>query len=339
MKTLAMTAMLLSLALPGAAREKTIYGGDSRLDFYEVTDAAERAAMLSAVSIFRDTALSENLFSYSVGGRPFGDESRGICPGEKFFEQRSAAFCSGTLIAPDLVLTAGHCMGDKDKPASRCEKSRFVFGFSVDKEGAAPKTVGKSDVYSCAEVKLYTHSAKGDYAVVKLDRPVRRRAAARLDVSGPPAPGDRIFTVGGPYGLPLKVVNDASVRQLSGDKAFFVTDLDTSGGNSGGGIFSAVDGRLIGVHTASWDPDLAETALPPGHGLPATDARVKAGKCRIITVLAQEEGRGKKGFSLSAIAGLAALLGGGGEGKAADMAPVTEIPAERVDLSRFGAIP
>ncbi|OGR65893.1 MAG: hypothetical protein A2X31_00915 [Elusimicrobia bacterium GWB2_63_22] len=337
MRTLTVIAVLFSLALPAAAGEKTIYGGDSRHDFYEVTDGVERAAMTAAVSIFRDTALSEGTLSYAVGGRPFGHESRAICPGERFFEQRSAAFCSGTLIAPDLVLTAGHCMGEKNKPASRCERARFVFGFSVDREGRSPSSVRKSDVYSCAEVKIYANGAGGDYAVVRLDRRVGRRTAARLHVSGPPEAGLPVFTVGGPYGLPLKVVNDAGVRSVSGDKKFFRTNLDTSGGNSGGGIFSALNGRLIGVHTASWDPDLVEVSLPPGHGLPADDARVKAGKCKLITALAQDDGNGKKGYALSAIPGLAALLRGGDKEVPTDMPPVTDIPAARADLSDFGS--
>ena len=76
-------------------------------------------------------------------------------------------------------------------------------------------------------------------------------------------------------------------------------------------------------------------------GFWADDARVKAGKCKTITALDQDGGRGKKGYVLSKIPGLAALLRGDARGagqEAVDM-PVTDIPAERADLSRFGALP
>lgn len=339
MKSLALLTLSAFLAAPAAADEygaKTIYGEDSRQDFYEVRDAVQRAAMPAAVSLFRATALRADDGRFTVGGQLFGHESRAICPGERFFEQRSAAFCSGTLIAPDLVLTAGHCMGPKNKPANRCASTRFVFGFAVTAAGRPPSAVSADDVYSCAEVKLYTYNDTGDYSVVKLDRPVSGRTPARLHTSGPPAAGDGVFTIGGPYGLPLKMVGDAEVRSVSEARTFFRTNLDTSGGNSGGGIFSARTGRLIGVHTASWDPDLVEIALPANHGLPAGDARVKAGKCKTITVLGEDDGRGKKGYSLSAIQGLAALVSGGNKDAAVDMPPVTEIPSGRADLSRFG---
>ncbi|MHB0995219.1 MAG: trypsin-like serine peptidase [Elusimicrobiales bacterium] len=333
--TLSVLALFLLPAAVLAAGEKTIYGPDSRHDFYEVRDQAQLTAMRTAVSVFRDTALREDGDDFVVGGRPFGHESRGICPGQRFFRQHSAAYCSGALIAPDLVVTAGHCMGEKNKPASRCDKARFVFGFSVDRADGLPVKVPKADVYSCAEVKIYSNGAAGDFAVVRLDRAVSGRASSRFVLTSPPAAGTAIFTVGGPYGLPLKVVDDAAVRSLSEAKTFFRTDLDTSGGNSGGGIFRASDGALVGVHTASWDPDLVETDLPAGHGLPPDDERVKTGKCKIITALGQDDGNGKKGFALSAIPGLRALIFGE-EGKAADMPPVEELPAGRGGLPGFG---
>lgn len=317
------------------AGAKTIYGADSRQDFFEVSDAAERASMGSAVSLMRDTVLEPEDGFFRVKGSIFGSARRKICPGERFFHQRGASYCSGTLIAPDLVLTAGHCMGKRNKPASRCGAARFVFGFAVEREGQLPDRIPAADVYSCAKMEIYVNGAGGDYAVVRLDRSVRDRSPARADLSGRPARGSAIFTVGGPYGLPLKVVDDAVVRTVYGSGAF-LTNLDTSGGNSGGGVFSAVDGRLIGVHTASRDPDLVEVALPPGHGLPETDARVKEGKCRTITSLPQDDGRGKKSYSLSAIPGLAALLRGGERSaEAVAMPPVETVPAASEAHSPF----
>lgn len=338
MKALSIIFLVLSLPLCAAAQNKTIYGDDSRLDFFEVTNGLERAAMNKAVSIFRATALEEDGDGFKVKGSVFGSEARRLCPGQRFFEQRGASYCSGTLIGPDLVLTAGHCMGEKYKPANRCGTARFVFGFAVERRGEVPERVSAADVYSCSKVEIYSYDGGTDFAVVRLDRAVSGRTPASIYTSELPAVGRSIFTVGGPYGLPLKVLNDASVRSVEENKGWFRTDLDSSGGNSGGGVFSSFTGLLLGVHTASFDPDLVEIALPPNHGLPETDARVKEGKCKVITRLAQDGGRGKKAYGLSAIPGLAELVTRGPSRVAVAADELPDVSSDLPDLSRFGSL-
>ncbi len=337
MKVASAILLIMSLPLSAAAGDKTIYGDDSRLDFFEVTNALERGAMMKAVSIFRATALEADGGDFKVKGSVFGSEARRLCPGQRFFEQRGGSYCSGTLIGPDLVLTAGHCMGEKNKPANRCDTARFVFGFAVENRGDVPERVAAADVYSCSKVEIYKYDGAGDFAVVRLDRPVSGRTPANIYAREMPAAGRRIFTVGGPYGLPLKVLNDARVRSVEEEKGWFRTDLDSSGGNSGGGVFSSLTGLLLGVHTASFDPDLVEIPLPAGHGLPETDARVKEGKCKVITRLEQDGGRGKKAYALSAIPGLAELVNGGPARASVSATDLPEVSSDLPDLSRFGS--
>ncbi len=337
MKALSALFLLLSLPLCAAAGSKTIYGDDSRLDFFEVTNPLERSAMMKAVSIFRATALEEEGGGFRVRGGLFGSEARRLCPGQRFMEQRGGAYCSGTLIGPDLVLTAGHCMGPKDKPADRCGSARFVFGFSVENRGDVPFRVPAADVYSCEKVEIYKYDGDGDFAVVRLDRPVAGRTPASIYTRELPAVGRRVFTVGGPYGLPLKVLNDATVRLVDERNKFFRTNLDTSGGNSGGGVFSSLTGLLLGVHTASFDPDLVEVPLPEGHGLPETDARVIEGKCKVITRLEQDGGGGKKAYGLSAIPGLAELVAGGTAKSLMGADEIPDISSDPPDLYWFGS--
>lgn len=328
---------LLAAALPALAGEKTIYGSDNRAEFYEAVIPVVRAALPAAVSLFMDTSLSETAGGYKIKSVTLGHESRRFCPGQRFLDQPVAAFCSGTLVAPDLVLTAGHCMGRKDQPPSRCGRTRFVFGYNLASAGSGPRAVARDDVYSCAMVDAYKFDGSGDYALVRLDRPVRGRRPA-VARRAPPEPGEPLFAIGGPYGLPLKVLEDAHVRSVNPAHGSFVTNLDASTGNSGGGVFSAVDGRLIGVHVASADSDRVYIPLPPGHGLPPGDARVLAGKCQVISVFAASGGSGKLAYALAAVPGFYELIGAERVGEAAAMPPVGAQASGR-DLSRFGLLP
>ena len=46
-----------------------------------------------------------------------------ICPNEKFANSNSVSACTGFLIAPDLILTAGHCFESIDD----CENKLIIF--------------------------------------------------------------------------------------------------------------------------------------------------------------------------------------------------------------------
>ena len=54
-----------------------------------------------------------------------------MCPDERFAAQPANADCSATLIAPDIMLTAGHCINS-------CGDSRFVFDYYVTAGGTLP---------------------------------------------------------------------------------------------------------------------------------------------------------------------------------------------------------
>ncbi|HBE88603.1 MAG TPA: hypothetical protein DDW67_05620 [Elusimicrobia bacterium] len=313
---LILTLLLLTAAAPDCfsqvqwTQNKTIYGPDGRLDFYQVSDPVEKAALGSAVSMFRlNAGLLPDGGYYRLTGRTLGDTYSGLCPGEPFYDQPVGAVCSGTLIAPDLVLTAGHCMAENPGLPDKCAATRFAFGFSLAAPGAPLRLIPAEEVYSCKEKVLYSYSGGRDYAVIRLDRPVSGHEPAALQFSLP-APGAPIFSIGGPYGLPLKVLEGATVRRTYDDGQFILTDIDSSGGNSGGGIFSAESGRLMAVHVHSNDPDLIRIPLPAGHGLPPEDHRVRDGHCLTAARYGTAQGNGKRAVLLKAVPGLAALLSG-----------------------------
>ncbi|PTL84207.1 hypothetical protein DAT35_12305 [Vitiosangium sp. GDMCC 1.1324] len=54
-----------------------------------------------------------------------------LCTSQRFRDDPTAAFCSGTRIDDDLVLTAGHCVTS----ANDCTNTRFVFNYDQPSAG------------------------------------------------------------------------------------------------------------------------------------------------------------------------------------------------------------
>jgi V8-like Glu-specific endopeptidase len=229
-----------ALAAPGKGPQ-VIYGNDDRQDYYEVTDAKIRGAADSTVALMKAANLTAQGATTKITSEGYGS-SYGLCSTEPYFDQETAAFCSGFLVADDLVVTAGHCISDQ----ASCNDTRFVFGFKITQKGGQPHTVPTDDVFSCKTVVHSVSVAQGeDFAVVKLDRPVTKYQPLAYRSSGKIAVGEGLRVVGYPAGLPVKIAGGAAVRSLQ--PQFLVANLDTYGGNSGSAVFNTSTGDVEGV--------------------------------------------------------------------------------------------
>jgi V8-like Glu-specific endopeptidase len=269
---------------------KSIYGSDDRLDYYEA-DAAMKGLADSVVSLWsaKDVKIADGKAALSV--MPFGVLA-GLCPGEKFADQPSGAFCSGTLVGEDIIMTAGHCVTD----ASKCADARFVFGYALKSAGEYPKAVPAGEVYSCQSIikqdldtdpgffaSVFNGGPGPDFALIKLDRKVTGHKPLPIHKKAKPAKGDRLFVIGHPVGLPLKVAGSAKVRDAS-PKYFFKADLDTFGGNSGSAVFNAGTNLIEGI-------------LVRGD----TDFVMSPAGCRVASVVPQDGGRGEAVTKISVV--------------------------------------
>ena len=226
--------------------EKVIYGDDDRKDVYQVTDPRLLRLADSTVALVqkRDVRDLGNGQS-SVTGEVYG-RSMGLCLTEPFYDQEAAGFCSGALVAPDIIITAGHCI----KTQTDCNNTQFVFGYAVKTAGVLPKNVPTSEIYSCSRIIKQVLTAGGaDFAVIQLDRrvpnhsplPVRRSQSGSSAVIA----GDNVTVIGHPSGLPTKIASGGKVRSVA--SAHFVTNLDTYGGNSGSAVFNSATGEIEGI--------------------------------------------------------------------------------------------
>lgn len=217
-----------------------IYGEDDRVDYFAASPTHQNLAD-ATVALVRSRSLERNGdridFSLSNYGR-----SMGLCPSEPFFEQDTLAFCSGSLVGEDLILTAGHCI----RSQMDCKRTSFVFGFAYTEENQAPRSADLDDVYECGDVVHTEVDSNGsDFAVVRLKRKVVGRTPLRVKRDSKAKSGDEIVVIGHPSGLPTKVAGGASVRNDAG--TYFVANLDTYGGNSGSAVFDSASGEVAGI--------------------------------------------------------------------------------------------
>jgi hypothetical protein len=237
-------AAVLRLAAPALAQVEgqVIYGDDDRIDVYQTKDARLKKLADSTVALVRASSVRSAGGAMALDTEPYG-ESMGLCKDEPFYEQPTAAFCSGSLVAPDVIMTAGHCVTSE----AACPGVKFVFGFAVKKKGEFPKTDAASDVYSCGKLLGREQVNDGsDWALIKLDRPVVGHEPLKLNLSRQIVNGTPLIVIGHPSGLPTKIAGGAAVRDASKD-GYFVANLDTYGGNSGSAVFNGQNGNVEGI--------------------------------------------------------------------------------------------
>ncbi|ACY18771.1 conserved hypothetical protein [Haliangium ochraceum DSM 14365] len=228
-------------------QDEVVYGSDDRLDVYAHGDgtlqarAAEATVALMNPSDYDDSD-PQNL---SFPGSSLGD-ARNLCSTERFLDDPTAAFCSGTLIDDDLVLTAGHCITS----SSACNNTRFVFNYYRDGADSL-QTVTSEDVFACTSIvarQQGTVSGQNlDYAIVRIDRPATPRftPAPVRAVNEPLASGQGVAVIGCGSGIPFKIDDGGSVRDpRSSVLDYFVATTDTFGGNSGSGVYE-LDGYTV----------------------------------------------------------------------------------------------
>jgi hypothetical protein len=234
----------------GKSKDPVVYGTDNRTDVYAHGDATLRArAQQSTVALMNpgdfNTSNPNNVtFNASTLQSAFN-----LCSTERFLSDLTPAFCSGTLIDDDLVLTAGHCITS----ASACSNTRFVFNFY--RTGAtAMQTVTTADIFSCQSIVVRQQAVVNgqnlDYAIVRLDRAATPRFVPAPIRAGNTAlaVGTSVTVIGSGSGIPFKIDSGGTVRDArAGTLDYFVASTDTFGGNSGSGVYENSGYTVAGI--------------------------------------------------------------------------------------------
>lgn len=222
---------------------KVIYGQDNRLELYQISNPRIRiiAKATAALMKSRDLTVVGNIIE--ARNESF-EASMSICSKERFTQQPNPAFCSGFLIAPNKMVTAGHCITNE----ADCAETQFVFDFAMLNPTIAKIQFNSNQVYSCKKILGRKEESDGaDFAIIELDRPVIGRIPLKLSNNKKLKAGDRLFVIGHPSGLPIKITDNGIVRSVNHEGQFFQSNLDTYGGNSGSAVFNASNYQVEGI--------------------------------------------------------------------------------------------
>ncbi len=250
------------------AASRAIYGTDDRMEAAEVADPLLQQDMDSVCALIPQAAFHwSHDFQYRYFDNLTLASGYGVCPDERFAGQLVPAFCSGVLIGPDLVLTAGHCVTEIEPSNARVPpgSTAVVFGFQEPLftlpasygTFAGRKAIPVADYYFPIEyVRVeFQHETWletfDDYAILRLDRPVTGRHIAPLRPAsrGPgPAEGGSVHVAGHPLGLPKKFVPPKPVLVSDQAMQVFTYRLDLFGGNSGSPVFNSATHEVEGIH-------------------------------------------------------------------------------------------
>ncbi len=247
-KFLALAALIMT-AQSALANTNVIYGKDDRKDIYQTTNALHLTLAKSTAGMIK-----KNMFVTSMKANSFDlqntvslEAAENVCPTEKFSQQPLAPICSGFLIGPDTLVTAGHCYNSFDKPENVCRDFAWVFDYDMKSATYDPtKNISAANIYSCKSVLTVQRDSLYDFSIIRLDRKVVGRAPLKLRTSGTISNTASLVIIGHPTGLPTKISANGKIN-LNTEATRFSTSLDTFHGNSGSAVFDAVSGQVEGI--------------------------------------------------------------------------------------------
>ena len=258
---------------------KVIYGIDDRMDVFECSDNLMKEISLSTAAQIYNSDITKIDGKYLIKEGTL--EEFGICKTERFSSQPITANCSGFLIAPDVLVTAGHCILSKND----CKNHKWVFDYA-NKVGIEKKfSFTENQIYSCSSIigRIKEDTTGIDYAVVKLNRKVLDRTPLKFRKEGKVSDDAELTVIGHPSGLPTKISSMGKVRNNKSENIFIINS-DTFTGSSGSPVIDSKTGLVEGIIVRG-----------------DQDYKVDDVGCATVNVNTEESGRGEDALRVTLI--------------------------------------
>lgn len=203
-------------------------------------------------------------------------------------------FCTGAMIAPNLVLTAAHCLFDKDSGERISnEKIEFLAGWRNGR-ASAYRWVRRAVVHPDYEYSsnVAADRVRNDVALLELHHPIRNTQVIPFETDQRPGKGDKIGVVS--YARDRSEA--PSLQELCRVKArqsgVLIMSCDVDLGSSGAPVFSfeggtprivsvvsamaEVGGERVSLGTQLQEPlELLKAELAAGNGVFNKDTRLR----------------------------------------------------------------
>lgn len=227
------------------AEPKAIFGADNRQDIYQsplqIQQMSSGLATWLSEYFTEENGIGVDLIFPSIGKEYY------LCPGEKFEKQPTTMIsCTGFLVAPNLLMTAGHCLVNvgmaQNEVTPMCEGFKWLFDYKFSHAGEEIlKGVSKEKMATCKNVIYAIHDGEGnarqDWALIELDRSYPDRFVFNQFAKNIKK-GMGSSILGFPSGLPLKYSRGAFILKENHEAQYFEANLDAVGGNSGSPVFN-----------------------------------------------------------------------------------------------------
>ena len=174
-------------------------------------------------------------------------------------------FCTGALIAPDLVLTAAHCLFDKTTGnAFPADEIEFLAGWRNGRASAyrgVRRAIPHPDYIYEGPEKM--DRVAYDLAVLELDQPIRLPSIRPFATDSEPSDGEEVGIVS--YALDRSEAPSLqkSCEVLGRQPGIIIMSCEVDFGSSGAPVFSMRDGevRIVSVVSAKAEMNKKLVAL------------------------------------------------------------------------------